>query len=305
VSGIVLATLTGIAALAVVTGVIRRRLPRAFQQFGLLAGLLLPLAGTADAAWQLRYGWVGWRPVAIFLVFFVATSLGVTIGYHRLLTHRSFEAGPLVTGVLLALGAMSLGSRPLDFAAHHLKHHAHSDAKGDPHSPREGLLHAHVGWFLARDLVAERGRYCAHLRNDAAVAFVERTTYIWFALGLFAPFLLGGWDGLLWGSYVRIALANNLTFAANSIGHRFGSQPFATRDESRNNTLLALLNFGEWHNNHHAFPSAAYQGFGWRQPDVSGAIIILLARLRLARNVKTASATVVARRREAGESAPA
>jgi stearoyl-CoA desaturase (delta-9 desaturase) len=241
---------------------------------------------------------VGWPEVALLVVTYVATGVGMTVGYHRFLAHRSFEAPPAVEAVLLVLGAMSMPARPLDFAAYHLQHHAHADHEGDPHSPRDGLLHAHIGWTMSRQQHPDRDFYCRHLEGDRVVAFVDRTTLLWFGLGLLLPALVDGWRGFLWGGLVRMALQNHATFAVNSICHAYGSRPFSTRDQSRNNLLVALWSLGEgWHNNHHAFPSAACHGMGWRQPDLSGVLIRLLARTGLAWNVRTVTADAVGRRR--------
>jgi stearoyl-CoA desaturase (delta-9 desaturase) len=133
--------------------------------------------------------------------------------------------------------------------------------------------------------------------SDPIVMFVQRTTVAWFGLGLLLPGLVDGWRGFLWGGLVRMALQNHATFAVNSICHSFGSRPYATPDESRNNWAVALWSLGEgWHNNHHAFPSSALHGFGWREPDLSGLVIVGLGRLGLARNVRTVPVAARARR---------
>jgi stearoyl-CoA desaturase (delta-9 desaturase) len=275
-----------LAAAAMVIGLFRNRLPWNVVRFGYVLGFATPLLGLVYAIWLLWNQWVGWREIAILVVFYLATGIGMTVGYHRFLAHRSFETRPSVEGVLLVLGAMSMPARPLDFAAYHLQHHAHADHDGDPHSPRDGLLHAHIGWTLSRNH-PDREFYCRHLLGDRVVAFVDRTTLWWFGLGLLLPVALDGWRGFLWGGLVRMALQNHATFAVNSICHAFGSRPFTTRDQSRNNLVIALWALGEgWHNNHHAFPSAAYHGIGWRQPDLSGALIRTLNRTGLAWNVR-------------------
>ena len=290
--GAVLAGLAGVKAL-------EARLPRFVVRAGILLFVLGPLAGLAYAMWTL------WResfePVdlALLVVLSVVTGLGTSLGYHRLLTHRSFSTTRWLKGAFLAAGAMAVPSTPVDWAARHLEHHAHSDREGDPHSPADGFLHAHVGWMLAVS-PAKRERYCTRLMADPVVMLIDRTALLWLALGLAVPALVDGWRGLLWGGIVRIALHNQTMFAVNSVCHAFGSQEFSTGDESRNNWLVAVLAFGEgWHNNHHAFPSAAYHGMG-RRPDATGLVIRGLERAGLAWDVRRPSDAAVARRRAAG-----
>lgn len=290
------AVLVGLVAVAMVIGLFRNRLPWNVVRIGYVIGVGTPLLALAYGIWQLWNRWVGWPELALLAVIYVCAGIGITVGYHRFLSHRSFETGPAVEAVLLVLGAMSLPARPLDFAAYHLQHHAHADRDGDPHSPRDGLLHAHVGWTFSRQR-PDVERYTRHLQGDRVLEFVNRTSLHWFGLGLLIPTLIDGWKGFLWGGLVRMALQNHAMFAVNSIGHAFGSRPFATSDRSRNSLPIALWSLGEgWHNNHHAFPSAARHGIGWRQPDLSGLVIRLLAGAGLVWNVRSIPAEVVARR---------
>jgi stearoyl-CoA desaturase (delta-9 desaturase) len=170
----------------------------------------------------------------------------------------------------------------------------------------DGLLHAHIGWLFSVT-PAKRDRYCRSLMRDPVVMLIERTATLWLALGLLVPALVDGWRGLLWGGVVRIAFHNHTMFAVNSVCHAFGSQPFATGDESRNNRLIAVLAFGEgWHNNHHAFPSMAYHGMG-SGPDLTGLVIRGLERTGLAWDVRRPSPAAIARHRlpRAGDRASA
>jgi stearoyl-CoA desaturase (delta-9 desaturase) len=188
---------------------------------------------------------------------------------------------------------MANQGRPIDWAADHLKHHANADRDGDPHSPLDGFWHAHIAWIVAAG-PADRERYCPHLLGDRVVAFVDRTAALWVGVGLAIGFLIDGWNGLLWGGLVRIAIGNHVIFAVNSVCHTFGKQPFATGDRSRNNWWMALLSFGEgWHNNHHAFPSMASHGMTRGQFDVTGLIIRLLASRRVVWNVQQPAPHVV------------
>jgi stearoyl-CoA desaturase (delta-9 desaturase) len=292
------AVLLACAALVVGVGALRSLLPRAVVKAAALLGALTLTGALVEACVELATGRAGWREVATCAGFLVVTGLGVTVGYHRLLAHRSFETSRPLTGVLLVLGAMGLPTRPLDFVAYHLQHHAHADADGDPHSPLEGFVHAHVGWFVASEARPPRERYCGRLERDRLVMAIDRTAMLWVAAGLAVPYLVAGWQGVFWGGLVRMAIGVNTTFAVNSVCHSFGTRPFATGDRSCNNLPLALLTLGEaWHNNHHAFPRSAYHGFGWRQPDPSGLVIRLLARVGAVWNVTAAPAPALRRER--------
>jgi stearoyl-CoA desaturase (delta-9 desaturase) len=274
------------------------RAPRAAYRALLVLGIGVPPVAVAYALARAGTHPPGWRELSLLVGLYVATGLGTTVGFHRLLTHRSFETRREVKAVLLVLGSMASQGRCIDWAANHISHHAHADREGDPHSPLDGFFHAHVGWICRGD-VAERQRYCKHLLADPLVSFVDRTTAIWIGLGLLLPYLVAGWHGLLWGGLVRIAVSNHAAFSVNSVCHTFGSRPFATPDESRNNWLVSLVSLGEgWHNNHHAFPSMAYHGMRW-QLDPSGLFIRLLVRLGLAWNVKEPQRSDVERRRAA------
>jgi stearoyl-CoA desaturase (delta-9 desaturase) len=257
----------------------------------------LPLLAVIFAAVMTWERLTTWRDIAILAVMYMLAGLGITVGFHRMLTHRSFEAHPAARCVLLALGAMAGLSGPIRWASIHIQHHAHSDDDGDPHTPLKGLFHAHMGWFLA-GFEDDPQKYGSWLQNDPLVCFFERTFWYWTALGFIIPYLLGGWTGVLWGGWVRVFLAHHVTFSVNSICHTFGQAPFETGDRSRNQWLVGLLAFGEgWHNNHHAFPRSAFHGLRWWQIDLSAYLIIGLERIGLAWNVyRVALAAQEARR---------
>jgi stearoyl-CoA desaturase (delta-9 desaturase) len=289
--------LAGFLAILILVKVLESRVPGVVFRFAVLGAVLLPLLGTVYAIWLVWQEWIGWCELALFIGFFLATGLGTTLGFHRLLTHRSFETRPSVKLFFLILGSMALQGRCIDWAATHLKHHALSDREGDPHSPLDGLFHAHLGWLFG-DETPDREKYCKRHLADPLVVFVDRTAMLWVALGLALPYALAGWHGLLWGGLVRIAFGNHVTWAVNSVCHAFGKQPFNTGDHSRNNIWVAILALGEgWHNNHHAFPTMAYHGMGWRQFDLTALVIGLLVRLGLAWNVKQPAPRFVERRR--------
>jgi stearoyl-CoA desaturase (delta-9 desaturase) len=271
------------------------------QRTGTLVLALVPLLGFALA---LSLLWRrGFSPVDLGLLvgFYLLSGFGVTVGYHRLLTHRSFEAAGWLRAVFAGAGSLALEGSVIGWVADHRRHHAYSDRDGDPHSPHledgvlRGLWHAHLGWLFKKEATS-RSRWAPDLLKDPAVVRVDRAFPVLAALSLLLPALVGGlasrslagaFTGLLWGGFARIFLVNHVTFAINSICHFYGKRPFQTRDASTNNWPLAILSLGEsWHNNHHAFPTSAVHGLGRWQVDPSGRLILGLEKLGLARNVK-------------------
>jgi stearoyl-CoA desaturase (delta-9 desaturase) len=251
----------------------------------MLVVVVLPFLATLLAIelfWQRA---VNWTDIALLIAFNVIAGLGITIGYHRMLTHRSFQPHPIIKFIFLAFGSMAVEGPALEWAATHIKHHAHSDREGDPHSPVEGFWHAHMGWMFNRSF-ADPNVYCRNLVNDPMVVFISRTFIVWVILSLVIPFAIGGWTGLLWGGLVRIFFTHHITWSVNSVCHTFGKREFETRDQSRNEWVVGLLAFGEgWHNNHHAFPRSAFHGLHWWQFDLSGYVIWTLERAGLVRDV--------------------
>jgi stearoyl-CoA desaturase (delta-9 desaturase) len=240
---------------------------------------------------------VSWRDIALLAGLYIPISLGVTAGFHRILTHRSFRAHSAVRVGLLILGSMAIEGPAIEWAANHLKHHALADRAGDPHSPVHGLVHSHLGWLLSRER-AEPDMYCRTLLNDPLVVFVHRLFPLWVVLSLVIPFALGGWTGLLWGGLVRVFFVHHVTWSVNSICHTFGRRAYATTDRSRNQWTVGLLAMGEgWHNNHHAFPRSAVHGLDAWQLDVSAWVIAALEPLRLANEVQRITPEALARKR--------
>jgi stearoyl-CoA desaturase (delta-9 desaturase) len=258
------------------------------------------------AAWLAWGGVLGWQQVLIFLVTLLPFGFGITVGFHRLFTHRSFKTSMAMRAVWAILGSMALEGPVIEWVAYHRRHHAFSDREGDPHSPHvghgdgwsgalRGLFYAHVGWVLFSTEPAEEERYAPDLLKDPVLRFVDRTFLLWAVLGLALPFglgvaltgtLYGGLLGLLWGGAVRIFFLHHITFCVNSLCHFFGRQAFSTEDESRNLAWLAPITFGEaWHNNHHAFPTSARHGIGRAELDPSAALITLMERIGLAWDV--------------------
>jgi stearoyl-CoA desaturase (Delta-9 desaturase) len=269
--------------------------PVANFKLAVLATVFVPFLGTILAVGLLWHQPLRWSDVVLLGAMYALPPFGMTLGYHRMLTQRSFQGHPAVKVILLILGSMAVEGPPLPFAATHIKHHAHPDREGDPHSPMEGFFHAHVGW-LFKDRFADPQVYCRHLLKDPLVVWVDRTFPLWVALSLGIPFLLGGWTGLLWGGLVRIFIGHQISFSVNSICHIFGKRDFETNDGSRNQWLVGFLAYGEgWHNNHHAFPRAAFYGMHWWQIDMGGYVIWLLERLHLVHDVYRVPATQLVR----------
>jgi stearoyl-CoA desaturase (delta-9 desaturase) len=274
-------------------------------QAATLGTVVLPFLGLV-AAVVLLWGWgFRWLDLGLLLGMYVLTGLGITVGFHRLFTHRAFQTNAVVKFVLAALGSMAVQAPLLHWVAQHRRHHQHSDTPDDPHSPHHqgsgllgrlrGFWHAHVGWAFDPN-AAGLDRYVKDLRQSAALRVASALFPLWVALGLLIPAALGGlltlsWRGallgLLWGGLARIFLVHHVTWCINSVCHLWGSRPFQVRDQSRNNFVLGVLALGEgWHNNHHAFPTSARHGLRWWQVDASYWFIRALALVGLAWDVQ-------------------
>ncbi len=247
---------------------------------------LFPGGGSLVALVMVAQGNVAGIHLVLFAVGFLLTGFGVTIGYHRLLTHRSFETSAVVKGVLLVLGSMTAEGKAAGWVANHVKHHAFSDREGDPHSPTDGFLHSHWGWLFEFTTI-DTEKYAGPVLRDPVARWVSDTFIVWVILGYVVPFLVAGWEGLIWGGLARQFAVQNVTFAVNSFSHRWGARPFNTNDLSTNNGFVGIFGLGEgWHNNHHAFPTSAFHGLRWWEIDLSGYAIRSLEALGLIWNVK-------------------
>jgi stearoyl-CoA desaturase (Delta-9 desaturase) len=241
--------------------------------------------------------------LAILVVMYLITAFGITIGFHRLLTHRAFATYPWLERTFAVMGSLSVQGSVMDWVADHRKHHAHTDREGDPHSPHvghgsglSGLWHAHVGWLMETQGQADWKRYAPDLYEDPGMRRIGRRFPALALLSLLIPtvagFVLDGFTldgalrGLVWGGLVRIFFVHHITWSVNSICHFFGSRRFDVDDHSTNVGWLAVLSLGEsWHHNHHAFPRSAYHGLRWFEVDPSGLIITGMQRVGLAWNV--------------------
>jgi stearoyl-CoA desaturase (delta-9 desaturase) len=279
---------------------------RAFDRYMNLVAVILPFAA-AIAAIGLFWGeLVTAGDLVIFAVMYLLTAIGVTVGYHRLLTHRAFQTYPAIRYVLAALGEMSVQGAVIAWVADHRKHHAHTDVEGDPHSPHvghgdglagvlRGLWHSHTGWLMVNHGRADWRRYAPDLLEDPGMRWLTRHFPAMVLLGLAIPAvagfaisgtLAGAATGLLWGGFVRIFFVHHVTWSVNSVCHFFGTRRFETDDRSTNVFWLALPSLGEsWHHNHHAFPRSATHGLRWYELDPSSMIINGLERFGLAWDV--------------------
>lgn len=280
--------------------------------------IILPPAAFAVAVGLLWGTAFNWAHLAIFLTMYVLTGFGVTVGFHRFFTHQSFRTSAPVRFILGVCGSMAIEGPVLKWVAGHRMHHQHSDHEDDPHSPHlhgagfrglmRGIWHSHMGWLFAAE-PPDLYRYVGDLQRDPVTTFVNRWFLLWAGLGLILPAIVAGlitwsWMGLLfgflWAGLARVFLIHHVTWSINSICHLWGSQPYRSNDESRNNVVCGVLAMGEgWHNNHHAFPNSARHGLKWWQLDVTYLVIRLMALLKLATGVKVPDAATIARRSRA------
>ena len=275
----------------------------------LITGIVttVPILSLFFVGWQLWARVLGWNDIFVFVLLYVLTGLGVTVGFHRLLTHRAFRTNRVIRAALAMLGSAAIEGPVISWVADHRKHHAFTDQLGDPHSPHlsgagligaiKGLWHAHVGWLFESVGTAERERFAADLIKDRVLRVIDKLFGLWVIVSFAIPFaigwLIGGGFGsaltcVLWGGFVRVFLLHHVTWSINSICHFFGRRRFDIEDESRNVFWLAPLSMGEaWHHNHHAFPTSAFHGLSpWeRVADPTGLLIALLEKLGIIWNV--------------------
>ena len=270
-----------------------------------LVGMVLPLVGLVVAIVLLWDRFVGPMELSLLFAFYVITFIGISVGFHRLFTHRAFETYPAVRYLLAAFGSMAVEGSVIKWVADHRQHHTFADAEGDPHSPHgngpgivgalKGLWHAHMGWLFSTAGRVNRERYAPDLMADRGLRVIDRAEGPLLVASLLLPFglgyaltgtLRGALLGLLWGGLVRIFICHHITFSINSICHYFGRRRFATPDQSTNVAWLSVATLGEsWHNNHHAFPTSAFHGLRAREVDLGGLFIRALERAGLAWSV--------------------
>jgi stearoyl-CoA desaturase (delta-9 desaturase) len=270
-----------------------------------IAAVILPFVAFVAAVPMLWNELVGWTDLALFAAMYGVSTIGITVGFHRLLTHRAFQTYKPIEYLFAACGSMAVEGPVIGWVSDHRRHHAFADDDGDPHSPHghgdgfagtlKGLWHAHVGWLFDHPTAEGAQKHAPDLLEDRGMRAVHRLFPLLVVLGLAIPFglgwlisgeLVGGLTALFWAGLVRIFLVHHVTFSINSICHFFGRRRFTTEDESTNVFWLALPSFGEsWHHNHHAFPRSALHGLRWWELDPGGWVIRAMRRLGLAWNV--------------------
>jgi stearoyl-CoA desaturase (delta-9 desaturase) len=289
---------------------IRRMQRRHFLLFD-----VLPLAGTLLALALLPVFPIGWTEIGLFFVMWLLTGFGISVGYHRLFSHRAFKAPAWISGLLAVFGAMAGQGAVLSWVVIHRRHHQFADLEGDPHSPNlagsgfrgrlRGFIHAHLTWMAAHPY-PNVVRYVPDLLRDRMLVAINRNYYRWILLGFAIPavvdgVLTGSWvgflNGFLWGGVVRMFVLEHATWSLNSLCHMFGTSRFNLRDRSRNIGWMAFLNFGEsWHHNHHAFPSSASFGLAWYRIDPGYWLIRFLEIVGLARDVRVPTPEQIGKR---------
>jgi len=264
-------------------------------------GLIGIHVGALGALWP---GFFSWQVLVVTAVIsYLTGALGVTLCYHRTLTHRSLRLRKPLEYLLAIFGTLALQGDPIRWVAVHRKHHAHADHEGDPHSIRQGFRWAHVKWIYQHNIALPTAEEMLHYAPDLyAIRFYRIMQWmsvpLQVALGL-ALFALGGWAYVVWGIFARLVVSYHSTWLVNSAAHTLGYRSFRTGDESTNCWWVALISFGEgWHNNHHAFPSSARHGLSWFEIDMTWWHVKLLAFLRLADRIKIPSKFVLQRQRE-------
>ncbi len=271
-----------------------------------LGAVVIPFIATLAAIVLLWNSWVTAADLIIAAVMYILTAVGITVGFHRLLTHRSFQTSKPIEYTFAILGSMAVQGPVIAWVADHRKHHAHTDEEGDPHSPHvspdggvqsvfAGLWHAHSGWLMSSQGRADWKKYAPDLYEDKGMRYINRhfgfLVYMTLAIPALAGFLVtgtlvGAATGLLWGGFVRIFFVHHVTWSVNSVCHFLGTRRFDTEDRSTNVFWLALPSLGEsWHHNHHAFPRSAVHGLKRWEPDPSALIITAMEKVGLARNV--------------------
>ena len=253
--------------------------------------LVLVLLHVGAIAALFTFTWTN-LAVLLFLLWF-CTGLGISMGYHRLHTHRSYQAPRWLEYMFALCGALTFEGGPIFWVATHRIHHQKSDQPGDPHSPRDGGWWAHVGWILTGEAKHNNTRlmskYAPDLGRDPFYVWLNNWHWLPNVLLAGLLFAIGGLPMMLWGAFLRVVIGLHATWLVNSATHMWGSRRFPTRDDSRNTWWVALITFGEgWHNNHHAHPTSARHGLAWYEFDPSWIQIRILQFFGIAKRIQVA-----------------
>ncbi|NEO43444.1 MAG: acyl-CoA desaturase [Moorea sp. SIO4A3] len=297
---------------------IRNEHLRNIQRIYALPTTIIPAISLAVGIGELVIVGISSVEIELLLSMYLLTTVGLTVGFHRHLTHRSFRTNTAVRAILTILGSMAAQGPVLNWVSNHRRHHKYSDQPEDPHSPYlrgeeitggfRGFWHAHVGWLFDGE-ITNAAFFSKDLLRDPAITKINQLYLTWVFLGLAIPTVLGGlitstWigalQGFLWGGLIRIALVQNATWTIGSLCHIFGTRPFETNEHSKNNIWLAIPILGDsWHNNHHTFPDSAISGLEWWQIDPSGWVIRALEKVGLAWDVKAPTRSMIEAKKKA------
>lgn len=277
---------------------------------------LVPFAGSVIAIILLWWFPLNAVEVGLFMGMLVLTGIGISVGFHRHFTHHAFKTNKTMRVILAVLGSMAAQGPLISWVAVHRRHHECSDELGDPHSPNlhgegilatiKGLWHSHYGWLINHEY-PNPGYYAPELLRDKTISTINRQYLIWIVVGLVIPTVLGAilkasWmgalEGFLWGGAVRLFVVSNVILSVNSVSHVYGTHPFNTGDQSRNNPWMAIPTFGEsWQNNHHAFPNSASIGLKWWEIDLAYWSILVFQKLGLIWDVNIPTASMIEAKR--------
>ena len=284
-----------------------------------LIAVVVPPVVLAVSIWYAWGGYFSWTDLTMMIVGYFMTSMGITIGYHRLYTHKSFEASAPVAWAAGICGSMAVQGPLLWWVTTHRRHHLHSDDIEDPHSPHAGrqkgiigwvrsFAHSHVGWLFSNDDIASSvKKYAPDVAADPRARMISKLFPLWVLMGFVVPAVIGGlvdggWKGaflgFIWGGVIRMFLVHHATWSINSVCHIWGTRTYRSGDHSRNNPIMGILAMGEgWHNNHHAFPASARHGLQWWQFDLSWITIRSLAAVGLVKRIRLPGAERMAAKR--------
>ncbi len=243
---------------------------------------------------------VSWVAVMVCVLSYVLRMFAITAFYHRYFSHKSFKTSRWLQAVFAVLGATATQRGPIWWAAHHRHHHIHADSEEDSHSPRDGFWHSHLKWFLMKKNFATKSEYVKDLEKFPELKFIDRFDILFPILFAVLLFVLGGmlqssypqldtsgWQLVIWGYFISTVLLSHITYCINSLAHVFGFRSYETKDDSKNNFLLAILTLGEgWHNNHHCSPGSVKQGFKWWQIDLSYYVLYMMDKVGLIWDLK-------------------